>query len=75
MFTLKGKKVAMRSIPLTSKYTKEKSSKLVFMYNRGELRFWDQIFPQVEFAKDSPVHSLIDRNSRMNSFEERGTDV
>ena len=38
-------------------------------------RFWDQTFPQTEFAKDIHIHGLIDRNSRMSFFEEGGTDV
>jgi len=32
-------------------------------------------FFQAEFARDGIVHDSIDRNSRMNSFQEGGTDV
>ena len=75
MFTWRGKRVVMRPISPTSKSTKEKASKLVSMNNRGKSRYWDQTFPQAEFAKDSHVHGLIDWHSRTSSFEKRGTDV
>ena len=42
---------------------------------RGELKFWDHTFPQVEFAKDDITYSSIEWNSRTSYFEERGTDV
>ena len=61
----------MRSIPPTSKSTKEKVSKLGSICNCGESRFWNQTFPQAEFAKDNHVHGSIDWNSKMSPFDER----
>ena len=72
---LEGKKSNHEANSTYFKVYKEKAPKLVFMCNRGESRFWDQIFPQAEFAKDNYVHGSIDWNSRTSSFEERGTDV
>ena len=60
----------MKPILFTSKSTKEKASKLISMCNRGESRFWDQTFPQAEFAKDNYIHGSIDWNSRTSYFEE-----
>jgi len=42
---------------------------------RDRSRFWDNPFPQIEFAKDDIIHDSFDRNSRTSSFEEGGTNV
>ena len=65
----------MRPIPPTPKSTKERTSKLELICDRGESRFWDQTFPPVEFAKNDSAHGSIDWNSRTSSFKEEGTDV
>ena len=49
--------------------------KLISICNRGRLKFWDQIFPQAEFAEDGNVEGSIDRNSKTSVFEEGGIDV
>ena len=41
---------------------------------RDRSRFWDHTFPQAEFAKDGIINGSFDRNSRMSSFKDRGTD-
>jgi len=74
MFPWKGQRVALKPNPPISKSIKENETKLISICNQSRSRFWDQTFPQAEFAKDGNVQDLIDWNWRMSSFEEGGTN-
>ena len=52
-----------------------KYESMVYMYDWIMEKHQLISFSQAEFAEDNIVHRSIDLNSRMISFEEKGTDV